>query len=242
MLAGFIVRYIQNSQVGETLNIPSESYADFTTLFGLLQRVRRLAHAYMRLRNDGFGSEGEVLIRAALEHAVTAQWAYLTPGGVKRLDVTLTAKQKEFAEVMASTSENPDMRAWAEQRPAPDGKQLPKFTGDGIMADLDDIQFLKATYKVLSQVGHVSHEAWLDAFVNIDGQLHIRDQPVPSMEHEMLYSLAGFCLLSAWIMARIQGDEQEIRRLQERGVQLHLPWRLDTHMPPERRRFPDEEN
>ncbi|WP_448808358.1 hypothetical protein [Agromyces bauzanensis] len=210
-------------------------------LYGLIKRVQRLAQAYMRLRRLGFGSEGEVLVRSALEHSATAQYAYLTPDGVQRLNATLLAKQREWAITIAESSSVPKMREWADSLDEPVGPGLPPFSGDGIIGTLDTVKFLKTTYKVLSQVGHVSHEAWTDTFEDVDGKLHIRDQPEPSWEHEIVYSLAGFCMLSAWVLARLEGDDAEIDRLHHFGNELHLPWRLDLHLPREKRRFPDDE-
>lgn len=242
-LQGFILRFIQDPKHrSDGASIPSENYRDFSLLYGLVKRVQRLAHAYMKLRRLRFASEGEVLVRAALEHAVTAQYAYLTKGGVDRLAVTLERKQKEWAEAIASSLTDPKAKQWADEMPVPTGKGLPEFTGEGMMGELDEIEFLKVTYKVLSQVGHVSHESWTDTFVDVDGQLQIRESPDDYLDHEILYCLAGFCLLVAWITARLEQDDDEIDRLRQYGVAMHLPWRLDTHLPAKKRRFPSETN
>ncbi|MFC9560087.1 DUF5677 domain-containing protein [Agromyces sp. NPDC056965] len=242
LLSTFVLRYIQAISKRDRIDVPPENQTDFIALFGLLQRTRRLAQAYLRLRKAGYSSEGKVLLRAALEHSVTAQWAYLTPGGIARLNISQVRAQRDYLQVIASTSSKTELQEWADSIETPEGKGLPKFTGtDGIMNELDSVMFLKSSYKVLSQVGHVTHEAALDFIVEVEGELQLRDSPEASMEHELLYALAGFCMLSAWIMARLQGDDDEIRRLQEISTGLQVPWRLDVHLEPARRRFPDED-
>lgn len=240
-LDAFILRFIQDKRHPESVKVLPEYRDDFLMLYGLIQRVRRLAQAYLRLRKQGFSSEGGVLVRAAMEHAVTAQYAYLTPSGIARLNVTLVRAQKDFVAALAEGSAKPEILEWAANIDAPDGASLPPFSGGGMMGQLDSIKFLKKTYKVLSQVGHVSHESQLDAIVEVDGEYHLATEPQPTFTHEVLYALAGFCLMSDWVLARLEGDEAEVDRLRQLGGQLRLPWRLDTHLAPEKRRFPKED-
>lgn len=242
-LRTFILRYIQSFTKHERYTIPSASNEEFIALFGLCSRVRRYAQGYLRLDKSGFGPEGTVLVRAALEHAITAQWAYCTPGGVDRLRVSMSIEQWRLAELLAQHSSNQELReradALAEARLP--GKGMPKFTSE-IMPLLDAVSFLKQTYKVLSMAGHVTHAAALDHIVLDEEEgWSLREQPEHLFEHEVLYALAGFCMLSAWILARLEGSDEEIARLHEICQQLHVPWRLDTHLPSDQRRFPDEE-
>lgn len=219
-----------------------QEYAnDFLTVYGLIQRVRRLAQSYLRLRKGGFSSEGGILVRAAMEHAVTAQYAYLTPDGIERLNITLSRSHKDYAEAIAESSTKPGIHEWAASIERPDGPGLPRFSGQGMMGQLDAVKFLKTTYKVLSQVGHVSHESQFDAFVEFDGKYHLTPEPEEAFTHEVLYALAGFCLMSDWVVTRLEGNEAELNLIRQLGGQLSLPWRLDTHLPVENRRFPNEE-
>ncbi|MET0887791.1 MAG: hypothetical protein ABWX92_15225 [Mycetocola sp.] len=239
-LEAFILRFLQDKSHSEQIMVLAEYQSDFLVLFGLIHRVRRLARAYILLRKQAFTTEGEVLVRAAMEHAVTAQYAFLTVGGIERLNNTLGQAQKKYAAVIAASSPSAELDAWAAALPDPTGPQLPPFSGAGIIGQLDTIKFLKTTYKVLSQTGHVSHESQTDAIIEVDGEYRLQPEPEPFFEHEVLYALTGFCLLAAWIIARLEGNTWEEARLQEFGVQLHVPWRLDTHLPAERRRFPNE--
>lgn len=239
-LDAYILRFIQDKRHSEGVDVLPEYADDFLTLYGLIQRVRRLAQSYLRLRKQGFSSEGQILVRAAMEHAVTAQYAFLTPSGIARLHVTLGRAHKNYAVVLAESSTKPEIHEWAARIEAPDGSSLPPFSGEGMMGQLDSIKFLKTTYKVLSQVGHVSHESQFDAFVEDDGRYHLTTEPQPSFTHEVLYALVGFCLLSDWVLARLEGNEAELHLIRQLGGQLRLPWRLDTHLTAEKRRFPNE--
>ncbi len=233
-MLGFILRFVQRHNDGARVVVPPDNHRDFLVLFGLIQRVRRLARAYLALRHRGFVSEGTILIRSALEHAVTAQWAYLTPGGVDRLHVSLARSQADVASAMIEYSSDPqwETRAASLREGIPPGPGLPKLTGpQGMVKELDDVLFLSMSYRVLSQVGHVSYLAPLD-FIDTGGdEISLREQPEPLEEAETLYALAGFSMLSAWIEARLEDRTDEIRRLHEIACQLSIPWRLDTHLP-----------
>lgn len=244
-MEGFILRFVQDVKHKESVVIPGGNQTDFLLLYGLVQRVRRLVKAFMLLRRKGFESEGELLVRAALEHSVTAQWAYLTPGGVERLNKTMAKAQHDLAKGMLPYSSAP---GWVEaERQAsesvPDGKGLPKFTGpQGILSEVDQTHFLRATYRVLSQVGHVTHETQLD-FVSVDENsvVHLLGEPSrASFEAELLYSMTGFSMLASWVLARLEADSAELIKLRGLAVDLKVPYRLDLHMDSSRRRFPEE--
>lgn len=244
-LMASILRFVQDAKHRQQVTVPVENRDDFVVLGPLVHRVRRYARAFLRISRAGHEVEGRVLVRSALEHAVTAQWAYLTPGGTARLTRSQAIAQAEVAELMTTYSANPEWPKFASQfrESVPPGKALPKFSGaQGIMAELDSVKFLAVTYKLMSSTGHVSHETALDYFIDVDGDLHIQDDPESTFTDETLYALAGFCLLASWLLARLEGDAAEIRVAQEAGARLHLPWRLDTHLPPARRRFPLDDN
>lgn len=243
-MRAFLLRFIQDQKHRERVKVPAGNEREFLVLFGLVQRVRRLAEAYLRLDRAGFAPEASVLLRAALEHAVTAQWAYLTPGGVDRLYVTLVRAQADLAGGMTGYSKDPEWVTRERELRAeiPAGPGLPKFTGPkGIMAELDSVKFLAASYRVLSQVGHVTHQAHLDFVVEEEGVVRLRTEPEADAHVEMLYALTGFCMLVSWLHARLEGDDAEVVRLKELSVQLHVPWRLDTHLADDRRCYPGED-
>jgi len=243
-MRAFLLRFIQGAQRTEPVAVPPANRLDFVVLFGLIQRVRRLAQAYLQLERSGHVSEGTLLVRSALEHAATAQWAYLTPGGIGRLQVKLAQAQADLANhVSDSSSEGVEWAKTAQRATVaiPLGPGLPPVSGkDGILKELDEDSFLVVSYRVLSQVGHVTHRAPLDFITNVNGELQLRFEPEMREQQHILYALTGFCMLSAWLLARLEHDDRELRALRELGARLRVPWRLDTHLPRERRRFPDE--
>jgi len=243
-MRSFILRFIQDVRHREQVILPAENGEEFLLLYGLIQRVRRLAQAYLCLVKSGFANEGTVLIRSALEHSVTAQWAYLIPGGIDRLRVSLARAEADLARGMVGYSSDPEWIAQEKElRDAiPAGRGLPNFTRQGgIIAELDPVSFLAVSYQIFSQVGHVTHRAPVDFIMEDAGGVRLRTTAEPEMGSEMLYALSGFCMLVAWLHARLEADDLEILRLKQISITLHVPWRLDTHLPDVRRRFPDED-
>lgn len=240
-LDSFVLRFIQDSSRLEEVVVPVENQEEYLLLFGPIQRVRRLATAFVRLRKAGFGPEGLILLRSALEHAVTVQWFYLTVGGKERLKVALTKDQADFAKFMrdASTSAKAE---WAEfelnlRARVPAGKAGPRFSGDGMVGDLDQDSFLATTYKIFSQVGHVTHQAVLDHVVEKESGYELRQAPEFDLSRETNYALASICLLASWVQARLERNSREIEFLEDSGHRLTMPWRLDQNLPLANRRF-----
>lgn len=58
---------------------------EFRLMIGPCLQVMKYAQAYLLLADSGFTREAEPLARAALEHAVTMQWSYLTKDGIDRM-------------------------------------------------------------------------------------------------------------------------------------------------------------
>jgi len=238
----FVLRFIQNGKSSSSFPVAPGQRDDFSALFGLIQRVRRLAQAYVRLSADGFGVEAEILVRAALEHAITAQWAYLTIGGVDRLRVAGSQHNFTLMQTIYRYSNNPERDAIVAEAKAAviAGPGLPKITQ--IVKELDvENGFLTQTYKVLSQVTHVTDRAQLDAFDLVGDTVVVRAAPADDAAHPVLYALASACMLSGWILADLTGDEDELEYLKEASWELTLPARMDFRLPPDRRRFEDDD-
>ncbi|WP_202567675.1 hypothetical protein [Agreia sp. COWG] len=92
-----MTRYVLDRDHADEIRVRDESAWDFRVLGGVLERVRRAAHAYLVLDQRGFAVEGRFLVRSAIEHAVTAQWAYLTPDGIDRLEVKMVQARLDYA-------------------------------------------------------------------------------------------------------------------------------------------------
>jgi hypothetical protein len=231
-MLGFILRFIQDGNRGDEVTVKREFHGDFVVLFGIVQRVRRLSQAWVRLEKAGFGIEARMLVRAALEHAVTAQWVFYTEDGVDRMRRSGALDQLNLARDLRASEER--LRTLEGSLPA--GPAMPAW--GQIMTDLDDpTGFIKQSYRVLSQIVHVTHSTILDGLdIGDDGRLSVRMEPEVGVEQEVLYALTGACLLAAWLLAVMSGDAAQQQRLRERGVELHMPWRLDHHLPDQRRR------
>ncbi|WP_292787391.1 MULTISPECIES: hypothetical protein [unclassified Microbacterium] len=245
LTAPWVLKFIQDRHHRDGIHLDAGSDWEFRVLGGLIERVRRAAKAYLLLEKNGYAAEGRVIVRSALEHAVTAQWAYLMVGGIERLEVSLRAKRHEYTRSSRPGDEDwDDLLADLEKRiprhqddPKRRAPGLPKFTGErGILADLDKTGYLMRAFVVLSRVNHVSDEAVSDYFVEVDGQTHVADSPASIFDDDVFHTLATACCLASWVMARLEKNEYEIRGARSQ----HLLWRLDTHLPAERRRFPAE--
>ena len=172
---------------------------------------------------------------------MTAQWAYLTVDGLARLRVSATRDQLSLVKVIAENSTDPEMPRIVKEFEArvEAGAALPSVSE--MIRQLDNNGFLRSTYKVLSQVTHVTHQATLDALdTDEDGKVILRLAPNSSFGHQNLYVLASASMLSAWIIAHIANDASEIARLLEDGRNLSLPCRLDASLPVTLRRFDDD--
>jgi hypothetical protein len=245
-LLPWVTRYVLDRDHADEIRVRDESTWDFRVLGGVLERVRRAAHAYLVLDQRGFGVEGRFMVRSAIEHAVTAQWAYLTPDGIDRLEVKMVqarldyAKQNrdandpEWAEVIANIEARFPKTNGGVRKPG-----APKFTGAGhILSTMDATGYLQRAYAVLSRVGHVSDQAVSDYFVTEpDGTVAVTSAPAEDYDLEVFHTMATCCALAAWVRARLEGDEQGIELASSQG----LLYRLDTHLDPTQRRFSDEE-
>jgi hypothetical protein len=239
-----MLRFIQDKEHAESIRVLDEYAWDFRVLGGLIERVRRSARAYLLLERGGYAAEGRALVRSALEHAVTAQWAYLTADGLTRLEVGVIRSRADYAR-RSRDEDDPDWDALVAGLEAkvprdPSGATrpgMPKFTGrSSILASLDQTGYLQRAYAVLSRAGHVTDQAVTDYFIEEDGTIAVAAGPSGEHDIDVFHTLATCCCLAAWVLARLEGDE--------RGLYLaahqRLLWRLDLHLPAERRRFPAE--
>jgi len=243
-LRTFILRCIQSPVKRENYQFPDGRRSEFLLLIGICLRVRRFAQAYNRLERAGFGVEGQVLVRCALEHAVTAQYAHLVVGGMDQLAVDTSRDQYNLAKFLAENSSDPKASKLVEHFAAElvEGTPLPKFSREGGMIDqLDNNGFLRTTYKVLSLVVHPSHRATFDGLNREGDELSVQLEPTDAYPVQMIYSLAAACMLAAWTTAHLTNDTSEMATLRELAEELHLTWRLDGGLPDEQRRFPIDE-
>lgn len=246
-LLPWVTRYVLDRDHEDEIRVRDESAWEFRVLGGVLERVRRAAHAYLVLDQRGFAVEGRFVVRSAIEHAVTAQWAYLTRDGMDRLQVKMVQARLDYAEqhrdpadpewdgIIANIEAQFPLTKHGGRKPG-----TPKFSGkQGMLAMMDTTGYLQRAYAVLSRVGHVSDQAVTDYFVpEPDGSIAVTSAPAEEFDLEVFHTIATCCALAAWVRARLEGDERGI----ELASSQRLLYRLDTHLDPTMRRFPEEEN
>ncbi|WP_091478790.1 DUF5677 domain-containing protein [Microbacterium azadirachtae] len=243
-LLPWMLRFLQDREHADGIRVLDEYGWDFRILGGLIERVRRVARAYLLLEKRGFSAEGRALVRSALEHAVTAQWAFLTPDGVDRLEVQLLQARVDYAK----NSQDANDPKWVElidrmktQIPhdlnGSRRRGMPKFSGKGnVLESLDETGYLQRSYAVLSRAGHVTDQAVTDYFVEDGEVVAVASGPSDVHDIDVFHTLATSCCLAAWVLARMEGDARGLELATAQG----LLWRLDTHLPAESRRFPAE--
>lgn len=238
-LLGFVMRYLQYRANDDGANVKAQHIESFPIVWGVCQRVRRFARAYLRLVKHELATAGHPIVRAALEHAVTAQWVFYSADGPARFRKSMALDQLALATVVGGLKDDDPITATLKSY-VPDAKGMPPWKQ--IRQDLDDpTDFVSHTYQVLSQAVHVTHGVVRDSFMYDDnGELHIREAPEDEYPHQVLYTLAASCMLAWWLEATSYGDQTRLQRLQEDGSRLALRWRLDGRLPPDQRRFSDD--
>lgn len=243
-LSAFLLRFRQDSKHDDRFEVQVGNGSDFELLIGIVTRIRRLTGAYMRLHKAGFTAEGEVLARSALEHAVTAQWAYLVKGGMDGLAYSFHKSQGDILKALYEQTNDEDVQTRYLQHLATprQGKRLPSISGSGGMLDQFKNPFLSLSYRVLSQRVHVSSSTFTDALeMGDDGKtLEVVEAPTGKYHYESVSCLAISAMLISWILARLEGDTAEISKLVSIASSLSLPYRLDLDLDAGLRRFPDE--
>ena len=239
-----MIHFIEDKGHADGISVLPEYAWDFRVLGGLIERVRRSARAYLLLEKGGYAAEGRALVRSALEHAVTAQWAYLTAGGVDRLEVWVHRARIDYAQ-RSRDEDDPEWDSLIEElkskiprdsRGMP-RRSMPKITGKAsILESLDDTGYLRRAYAVLSRAGHVTDQAVTDYFVDDAGTVAVASGPSDEHDIDVFHTLATCCCLAAWVLARLEGDDEALRF----AMRQRLLWRLDLHLPAEKRRFPLE--
>lgn len=153
-LVAFIRSCIADFATNQTRHIPMNRAREFKMTFGCCVQTVRYAEAYLVLCENALSLEARAPARAALEHAVTAEYAYLRRDGLDQLAASADR---------ASWSIRDRLHRWTgvdAYRPGPEPTgplPLPNVTGErgqrpSIMRTLDpDDVLLNPGYAVLSQ-------------------------------------------------------------------------------------------
>ncbi len=205
LLQGLLLRFIRYRDTEEQVTVLEEHAGVFPGVYGVCQRVRRYTHAYLTLSRKGMGPEGHLLVRAALEHAVTAQWVFFKKDGAARLQAKIAHDQLRLA-TMAGELDADDPLVLQLREAIPNGKRMPDWAHIRNALD-DDTRFLSHSYQVLSQAVHVAHGVVRDVVdFEPDGGFSLRARPDDDLEHQVLYTTAASALLAWWVEATAYGD------------------------------------
>ena len=206
---------------------------EFLLLFGPCAQAIRYAGAYTELQRAGYTREAAALGRAAMEHAVTAQWVYLVDGALSRFRSSVMHSRKRFYTDLAEWLNIDEVRTGALRLPSPPGKGMPTFSGQGgIMSDLDQENFLKTGYKVLSQTVHVTHST-VHGFLGLDDKnaYFLKYETGDYYEYQTHYLVAISCMLARWLIGKLTEDGPALTYLDRKSDELYLPCSLEHGIP-----------
>jgi hypothetical protein len=210
---------------------------DFVALFGICTQAVRNAEAYIVCEQAGFVREAQTLSRAALEHAVTAQWCYFRETGISRLAADHIEQRFAYYNAMADWLGDDALREGAKKLTrAPEGaKRMPKF--GQLLAELDENTFLKTMYMNLSRVTHVT-DATVGEYVHQlpDGTFEVNLAPDFAFASGGLFMAAAAALMGAAMIADLTLDRTSIEILDKASDELGAPLLLRQYLAPEIRR------
>lgn len=208
---------------------------EFYLLFGVIVRTVRYADAFLDLMELGKEPEAAPLARAALEHAVTLQWVFVSDGGIDRFNWEVAHDRISHYTNLATWQNNTELAGLVAQLDEPPaGKRLAPF--GNLLADLDQEKFLVTSYHILSQQVHVTHAVVAAALVQGPEELHITYEQAYSYRVEATYTVAAACMLARWVLAKLTDDEALLERLDKISDELHLPMTLIESLPTKKRR------
>jgi len=168
-LEEWIVECVEHLRSSDGFTVPESQGNEFLLLFGLAARTVKYSDAYLLLTRSNFESQATPLARAALEHAVTLQWAYLIDGGVDRFRVEIAHDRVAHYSTLAAWMNSDELKARvAGLGLPPRGKRMPPFLN--MLRELDEGRFLETSYHVLSQELHMTHAAVTSFLTTSEGE------------------------------------------------------------------------
>lgn len=209
---------------------------EFFLLYGVIARTIHFADTFLDLAEDGKSAEAVPLARAALEHAVTAQWVFIVDGGIDRWRLSVEHDRLDHYKTLSEWLKHDELAREVQQLPEPTkGKRLPKFMD--MLRELDHDRFLETSYMILSQQVHVTHAAVM-AFIegDEDGNPQLVAPGDYAYAYQATYVAAVACMLARWIIAKLTNDVDELRVLDSLSDELYLPVTLIDQLPEHKRR------
>jgi len=201
--------------LGRAYDIKGTDAGEFQAIYGVCAQAIRYSAAFATLHRAGRPREAVVLARQAIEHAVTAQWARFTEGGLEKLVATLQATHIDFYSKMSAWLENTQLIDAVEaetERLGRLGKGMPPVA-DRLRA-VDQSQMLEMVYKQQSP-----YEMTL--------------VPVPDDPHGVntTYVAAMAAMFAAWLIEDLIVGKPGMLRLDQQSDQLLLPINVETSIP-----------
>jgi hypothetical protein len=196
----------------DSMTVAKADTVRLQVLYGLCRQALNHARAAWAVIDAGLTLEAGVNIRAALEHAVTAQWAYFTPDGVSRL--VASAKKKaaayfETAGLQVSLGEEAvqKLACWKNS-----GKGIPDFAR--ICDEIDGTHdpkspksgTLRFEYVRLSQAVHVTSSTITD-YLQVDalyGELSLSAQSPDRFYKASVWDLGAATAMASWLLERLR--------------------------------------
>jgi hypothetical protein len=213
----------------QEIMVAEEDSAVLKALHGVCERAVRHARAAMLLIEADFDREANVNVRAALEHAVTAQWAYLVPPDPARCLMDATqATAAEFLEAAEKRTALPNdlhkkKEDWKNSKKLPhftqicdqvDGTHDPRMRRTGV---------LRFEYKRLSLMTHVTSGTVAD-HLGVDGESLVLERNVPDpYAWFTLFDLAMAVALAVWVIQDLCDGKPNIETLEAVADSVGVP-------------------
>lgn len=233
-LTAWIRECVEDLKGREEFAVKAPDQQEFFLLYGLCAQSIRCADAYLVLVDANMQREGVPVVRTALEHVLTAQWAYLTVGGLDRLRVETDRDRKHHYQQLATWLKNGEIQDAAEALPQALGKGLPKFAEMLRGLDADD-KFLATSYNVLSQVVHVAHGT-VTSFLDLAEVTEVTYDAADHYDYPTLYVAASTCMLATWVITSLTADTERLAYLDGKSDELQLPMMLAERLQSHQRR------
>ena len=176
---------------------------------GVCSQAIRHCQAAMILSDAGFQREATVNVRAALEHAVTAQWAQYATGQRGRLLKGARRKAAEFYEAAGRYLGKPEIFApqvekWKASQGLPLFSQIMEAV-DG--TDVDGRSLLKFAYRQLSQQVHVT-SGTVTSFLDSADLTYLRRKVDDGNPTNTWLCLAMAAALSSYVVEDLRDDKR----------------------------------
>ncbi|WP_315092847.1 DUF5677 domain-containing protein [uncultured Cellulomonas sp.] len=212
----------------EQIRVPVENDRLFLTVYSVCRQAIRYAEAYSATAASGFEHEAVPLVRAAFEHAVTAQWVYLTPGGHALLSAGVRASMHDFQVRFAQRAGDHVWMDHLELSTPPKVHGRPNF--GKMMRAVDHEEFLELIYSLLSQATHVTFRSVTGYLDGSSEQFELLPERRVSAEvnYQVLHAAAMSSLLALSVLAHVIDDPQLLDLVSRRSDELMLPWLLES--------------